>query len=287
MTAKSRLLAALQREDLNFLLTNRIPRRTVSRFVRWFSRIEQPLVRDISIGVWRFFSGLDLSEAASDTFRSMHDCFTRRLRPGIRPIDSRPDILVSPCDAIVGAHGSICGTALYQIKGRSYTLAELLRDDDLVSSFRDGRYVTLRLTSAMYHRFHAPHDCSVDLVSHIAGDRWNVNPPALRRVEKLYCKNERVVLRAKLAATAELLLLVPIGAVLVSGICLNFVDLDALKHQRPARLACPAEFRKGDEMGWFEHGSTIVVIANGRSALCDNVREGAIIRVGEPLLRLR
>jgi phosphatidylserine decarboxylase len=287
MTAKSNLLGVLQQEDLNFLLTNRIPRRTISRFVRWFSRIEQPLVRDVSIGVWRFFSGLDLSEASSDRFRSMHDCFTRRLRPGARPIDPRADILVSPCDAIVGACGSIRGTELYQIKGRSYTLAELLRDDELVEAHRDGRYVTLRLTSAMYHRFHAPHDCRVDLVSHIPGDRWNVNPPALRRVDKLYCKNERVVLRARLSAADEALLLVPVGAVLVSGIRLNFIELDELKHQRPSRCACHAEFRKGDEMGWFEHGSTILVIARGSSSLCDNVREGAFIRVGEPLMRLR
>jgi phosphatidylserine decarboxylase len=286
MTAKSRLLAALQQEDLNFLLTNRIPRRTIGRFVRWFSRIEQPLVRDISIRVWRFFSGLDLSEAESDRFRSMHDCFTRRLRPGARPIDPRPDVLVSPCDAIVGAHGSIRGTELYQIKGRSYTLAELLRDDDLVESHRDGRYVTLRLTSAMYHRFHAPYDCRVDLVSHIAGDRWNVNPAALRRVEQLYCKNERVVLRARLATADETLLLIPIGAILVSGIRLNFIELDESKHQRPSQRACHAEFRKGDEMGWFEHGSTILVIARGSCSLCDNVRAGAFIRVGEPLMRL-
>jgi phosphatidylserine decarboxylase len=287
MTAKSRLLGVLQQDDLNFLLTNRIPRRTISRFVRWFSRIEQPLVREVSIGVWRFFSGLDLSEANSERFRSMHDCFTRRLRPGSRPIDQRPGILVSPCDAIVGAHGCIRGTELYQIKGRSYTLAELLRDDELVESHRDGRYVTLRLTSTMYHRFHAPHDCRVDLVRHIPGDRWNVNPPALRRVDKLYCKNERVVLRARLSGADEALLLVPIGAILVSGICLNFIELDELKHRPPSGSACLAEFRKGDEMGWFEHGSTILVIAQGSSSLCDNVREGAFIRVGEPLMRLR
>jgi phosphatidylserine decarboxylase len=286
MTAKGRLLGMLQQEDLNFLLTNRIPRRTISRFVRWFSRIEQPLVRDVSIGMWRFFSGLDLSEASSDRFRSMHDCFTRRLRPGARPIDPTLDVLVSPCDAIVGAHGSIRGTKLYQIKGRSYTLAELLRDDELVESYRDGRYVTLRLTSAMYHRFHAPYDCRVDLVSHIPGDRWNVNPAALRRVDKLYCKNERVVLRARLSTADDTLLLVPIGAILVSGIRLNFIELDEFKHQRPSLVACQAEFRKGDEMGWFEHGSTILVIARGHSLLCDNVRAGAFIRVGEPLMRL-
>ena len=191
MTLRSRILRVLEQEDLNFLLTNRIPRRLATQFIGWFSQIEQPLVRDISIGLWRFFSDLDLREAKSTQFRSMHDCFTRELKDGARPVDRSADILVSPCDAIVGATGMIAGTDLYQIKGFPYTLEELLCDADLVEAHRDGRYVTLRLTSSMYHRFHAPHDCRVDQVTYISGDTWNVNPIALRRVEKLFCKNER------------------------------------------------------------------------------------------------
>ena len=87
MTVRSAFLRILQQEDLNFLLTNRSPRRLATRFMGWFSRIEQPLVRDLSIGVWRFFSGLDLSEAKKTQFRSMHDCFIRELKDGARPID--------------------------------------------------------------------------------------------------------------------------------------------------------------------------------------------------------
>ena len=119
MTVKSRILRALDREDVNFVLTNRLPRRVLNRFAGWFSRIEQPLVRDLSIDVWRFFSDLDLSEARDSQFRSMHDCFTRRLKPGARPIDQDPNILVSPCDAIVGAHGAIRGTDALSDQGRA------------------------------------------------------------------------------------------------------------------------------------------------------------------------
>ena len=105
MTVRSQLMRLIEQEDINFLLTNRIPRRLATQFIGWFSRIEQPLVRDLSIGVWRLFSGLDLREAKQTQFRSMHDCFTRELKDGARPIDARSDILVSPCDAIVGACG--------------------------------------------------------------------------------------------------------------------------------------------------------------------------------------
>jgi len=287
MTMRSRILRLLEQEDLNFLLTNRIPRRLLTQFMGWFSQIEQPLVRDISIGLWRFFSDLDLREARSTKFRSMHDCFIRQLKDGARPVERSAEILVSPCDAIVGATGTIAGTNLYQIKGFPYTLEELLCDRDLVEAHRDGRYVTLRLTSSMYHRFHAPHDCRVDRVTYVSGDTWNVNPIALRRVEKLFCKNERALLRTKLTATGDTVTLVLVAAVLVASIRLNFLDvLLSLKHRGPNVMACDAPFGKGDEMGWFQHGSTVIVLAPASFSLCDSVREGGLIRVGQPLMRL-
>jgi phosphatidylserine decarboxylase len=287
MTLRSRIQRVLEQENLNFLLTNRIPRRLATQFIGWFSQIEQPLVRDISIGLWRFFSDLDLREAKSTQFRSMHDCFTRELKDGARPVDRSADILVSPCDAIVGATGMIAGTDLYQIKGFPYTLEELLCDPTLVEAHRDGRYVTLRLTSSMYHRFHAPHDCRVDQVTYISGDTWNVNPIALRRVEKLFCKNERALLRTQLTATGDPVTLVLVAAVLVASIRLTFLDvLLSLKHRGPNVLACDAAFSKGEEMGWFQHGSTVIVLAPRTFSLCDNVREGNLIRVGQPLMHL-
>ncbi|MGZ3284637.1 MAG: archaetidylserine decarboxylase [Xanthobacteraceae bacterium] len=287
MTMRSRFLRLLEQEDINFLLTNRIPRRLLTQFMGWFSQIEQPLVRDISIGLWRFFSDLDLREARSTKFRSMHDCFIRQLKDGARPVERSAEILVSPCDAIVGATGTIAGTNLYQIKGFPYTLEELLCDRDLVEAHRDGRYVTLRLTSSMYHRFHAPHDCRVDRVTYVSGDTWNVNPIALRRVEKLFCKNERALLRTKLTATGDTVTLVLVAAVLVASIRLNFLDvLLSLKHRGPNVMACDAPFGKGEEMGWFQHGSTVIVLAPASFSLCGSVREGGIIRVGQPLMRL-
>jgi phosphatidylserine decarboxylase len=287
MTLRSQVLRLLAQEDLNFLLTNRIPRRLVTQFMGWFSRIQQPLLRDLSIGLWRFFCDLDLSEAKEQHFRSMHDCFIRELKDGARPIDGDPEILVSPCDAIIGACGTIAGTTLYQIKGFPYTLADLFCDPALADAHRNGRYVTLRLTPSMYHRFHAPHDCRVDQVTYISGDTWNVNPIALRRIQRLFCRNERALLRTKLAAGGHTITLVPVAAVLVAGIRLHFVDVTlSLAHRGCNVMACDASFRKGDELGWFEHGSTIIVFAPESFSLHEDVREGATIRVGQPLMRL-
>jgi len=287
MTVRSEILRVFEREDVNFLLTNRIPRRLATQFIGWLSRIEQPLVRDLSIGVWRLFADLDLRDAKKARFRSLHDCFIRELKDGARPIDARSDILVSPCDAIVGACGTIAGTDLYQAKGFSYSLEDLLGEPDLVAAHRNGRYVTLRLTSSMYHRFHAPCDCSVDRVIYISGDTWNVNPIALKRIERLFCKNERAIVPLKLAAGGQPVTLVAVAAILVASIRLHCLDAVLnLQHRGPNVLRCGAQFRKGEELGWFEHGSTIIVFAPEGFSLCQNVREGASIRVGEPLLRL-
>ena len=276
----------LQQEDINFLLTNRIPRRLLTRFVGWLSRIEQPLVRDISLGVWRLFSDLDLSEAKKTSFTSVRDCFTRELKEGARPIDRDPSVMTSPCDAIVGACGAIEGTSLYQIKGFPYRLEDLLHDPALVARYRDGRYATLRLTASMYHRFHAPHDGRVERVTYIAGDTWNVNPIALKRVERLFCRNERAILQMRLESV-HTIALVPVAAILVAGIRLNFLqNLRDLDHDGPKTTICDARFHKGDEMGWFEHGSTIIVFAPKEFSLCEGVRDGVTIRMGQPLMRM-
>src|SRR5690349_8856469 len=117
MTLRTAIAGIVANEDLNFLLTNRIPRQLLTRFIGWFSKIEQPWIRDASLATWKLFSDLDLSEAKKSRFKSMHDCFTRELRDGARPINSDASVLVSPCDAIVGASGRIQGTELLQAKG--------------------------------------------------------------------------------------------------------------------------------------------------------------------------
>jgi len=110
--------------------------------------------------------------------------------------------LVSPCDALVGACGRwlTLGAAG---EGVPYPLLDLLGDADLVRYYQGGQYATLRLTSSMYHRFHAPADCRVEQVNYISGDTWNVNPIALKRVERLFCKNERASFAAGYCRRAQ------------------------------------------------------------------------------------
>ena len=284
----SRILSKIVlQEDLNFLLTNRVPRQLLTRFMGWFSQIEQPLVRDLSIATWKLFADLDLSDARKTEFRSLHDCFTRELKPGARQVNGDPNLLTSPSDGIVGACGSIAGVELFQAKGFPYTLLDLLGDPELVERYRDGSYITLRLTSSMYHRFHAPADCDVHKVTYISGDTWNVNPIALKRVEKLFCKNERALIETTLTPSGQRILLVPVAAILVASIRLHFINvLLHIRYRGPNHIPCAAHFAKGQEMGWFQHGSTIIVFAPKGFALCDGIADGKQVRMGEALMRI-
>jgi phosphatidylserine decarboxylase len=174
-----------------------------------------------------------------------------------------------------------------QAKGSSYSVLDLVGDPAIAERYRNGTYVTLRLTSSMYHRFHAPADLAVEKVTYISGDTWNVNPIALKRIERLFCKNERAAIECRLERTGELLTLVPVAAILVASIRLHFVDVTFhLKYQGPNRIDCNARVAKGAEMGWFEHGSTIIVFAPPGMSLCTRWTTGDTIRMGQPLLNL-
>src|ERR1700751_2745670 len=125
----------LMREDISFLLSNRIPHRLANRLFGWFSQIEAPLLARASIAIWRLFADLDLSEARTQRFRSLHACFTRQLKAGARPVEGDPRVITSPCDAMVGACGLIDHDQLVQAKGFPYPLQELLLDPQLVELY--------------------------------------------------------------------------------------------------------------------------------------------------------
>jgi phosphatidylserine decarboxylase len=288
-TYASPLARFFLQEDINFLVTNRLPRRIATRLVGRFSRVENRMLTRASLAVWRLFADdLELHEARDTDFRSLHECFVRELKPGVRPIAPEPDVVVSPCDAIIGAFGDVRGTEAFQAKGFPYTLEDLLVDSRLVERHRDGRFLTLRLKPNMYHRFHAPCDARLRGVTYVSGDTWNINPIALERVERLFCKNERAVMDLEVPQFGGALTMVPVAAILVASIHFNFVNTPLTLAHRGARLfPCDAQVAKGEELGRFEAGSTIILFASRDFEFTEEVAPGALVRVGRPLLRHR
>jgi phosphatidylserine decarboxylase len=253
----------------------------------WFSHIKSPLLARLSIRVWRLFTDLDLSDARQQQFASLHDCFTRELVPGSRAIDPDPAVLCSPSDGIVGACGRVVDGMVLQAKGFPYSISELFGPSQDTNVFMNGSYITLRLTSSMYHRFHAPQDMTVEHVTYLSGDTWNVNPIALARVERLFCRNERAVLRGRLTNGGQPIALVPVAAILVASIRLHFLDvLLHLRYRGANEMSCTASCIKGQELGWFEHGSTIIVFTPPGFDLCEGIETGRQVRMGQALMRV-
>lgn len=287
MNSPNKPLARLSfSEQLNFLFTNRIPRRALTRFMGWYSKLRIKPLTKFSIWVWRQFADdLRLFESAQKDFESLHDCFTRTLVPGARPVCKDPGVLVSPCDAVVGEFGGIAGLEVLQAKGFPYTLPELLQDEALAEHYRDGQFVTLRLKSSMYHHFHAPLDGDITEISYISGDTWNVNPIALKKVERLFCRNERAVVRLHTPNPDSMVTLVPVAAVLVAS--MRFHGLEQalnLQYAGPNLIRYRKSYFKGDAIGYFEHGSTIVMLTSRRFQFYEGIRTGDSIRMGRPLM---
>lgn len=288
-TLVRRMIAAvLGNDSLNFVLTNHIPRRALTRLMARISRIEHPLFARPALALWQACSDLDLNEAKRRQFRSLHDCFIRELRPGARPFNPDPDTLCSPCDAIVGACGEITGDLVLQAKGMPYPLSELTGTPNIGDRYRGGRYLTLRITASMYHRFHAPDDARIEHVQYFPGDTWNVNPPALARVDRLFCRNERAAIRMRLQRDDTQILLVPVAAVLVASLRLHALDLTLHAGYRgPHALDCNHDVARGQEMGWFEHGSTIIMLVPAGFELHPHMLAGHRLRAGEVVMRRR
>ena len=287
VTLKYLFSTLMRQERLNFLLTNRIPRRALTLFMGWFSKLQHPVISRLSIGVWSKFAELHLEEAKQASFRSLHDCFIRELKQGARPVDKREDVLTSPCDGIVGACGEIVETRVFQAKGYPYSLIDLIGNLETVEKYRGGTFATIRITSSMYHRFHAPFDCRVRSINYISGDTWNVNPIALKRVEQLFCKNERAVIEVTHEQGAQSVLVVAVAAILVASIRLHCANvLLHLRYRGSNEIECDASYKKGDEMGWFEHGSTIIVLASKGFALLSHVADGTPVKMGQPLMQI-
>ncbi len=277
----------LSQEDVNFLLTNRIPRHALTRFMGWFSKVEFPPVRAASLAAWKFFCDVDMADAKQTRFRSLHEAFIRELREGARSVDPDPQTIASPSDGIVGTFGRIEAGMACQVKGAPYPLAELLGSGEEAAAYEGGWYVTLRLTAGMYHRFHAPHDLTVEQLRYIVGDTWNVNPIALKRIEQLFCKNERAPITVRLEASGHRLVLVPVAAVLVASIRLPWYDATANVRAKGERTEpLNQHFAKGAEMGWFEHGSTIILVAPPECRPVAGLETGARIRMGEALMTI-
>ena len=210
--------------------------------------------------------GLDMSEfAPSSSYRSLNKLFTRALINS-RDIDKDPNVVISPCDAKITDFGKIKDGMAYQIKGMSYDTAGLIGDSfkSSLPILEGGSFANFYLSPKDYHRYHIPFDLRVDAIVHIPGKLYPVNIPLLKNKPNLFIENERVVISA-LDNRDKRHFLILVGALNVGKMVVTFEDRIhtniSSNRVREYRYNTPIKLTKGELFGWFEMGSTIVILS--------------------------
>ncbi|HEU4614015.1 MAG TPA: archaetidylserine decarboxylase [Kofleriaceae bacterium] len=240
--------------------------------------------------------GADLTEAELDlrAYASLGDLFARRLRPGMRPIDAELGSIVAPCDGVLAARGTAVDGALIQAKGKTYQLDELLglegrsesgplhdRDRELAARLTGGEYATIYLSPRDYHRVHTPVDGRLVRYDYIPGALWPVNPVVAARRDRLLVRNERVVITID-AGRLGRVAIVMVGAAGVGNIALEYapesVTWRAQGERR--RIELDHELARGDELGAFRLGSTVVMVFEPKAVTLSG-EVGQMMRFGE------
>ncbi len=260
------------------------------------ARVPSPLRRP----AYRAFAravgaNLDETELALDEYETLGDFFARRLRDGARVVDESPGVVVAPCDGVIAAIGSASDGQLVQAKGKHYALGELLADEDYARTLDGGEYITIYLSPRDYHRVHVPFDAQILGYDFVPGALWPVNQTATKYRDRLLSRNERVVVRMELAGEVPITCaLVMVGASGVGNMVLSSwanefssASLRLTGERRRVELH-DTHLKRGDELGAFHLGSTVVMVF-GRSATSIALRGdvGSAVRFGERLGEVR
>ena len=272
-----------------------LPRYALTALVARVSRISQPRARDFLITRFATLYDIDLDEVgrpAPDGFRSLNDFFTRELKPGARPIDSDPTSVVAPADGRISAIGRIERDQILQAKGKTYSLHEFLSTNLAdANAYVGGQFATIYLAPHNYHRVHAPVAGRLERVHYVPGDLFSVNDASAAAIPNLFCRNERLIMHLDSAAG-------PVAVVLVGALNVGSISTPWTGEIRPEKRGVGREIRleessprtiaKGDLLGWFNMGSTVVILfQDGAVDWLEAVETGSTTRVGRPLAHHR
>ena len=279
-----------------FLLFQRMmPKGLITAIVYRLAHIRVRLIKDFLIRSFVKIYEVNLDEvqkSVPDGFISFNDFFTRELADGSRPIDSSDLSIVSPADGIISAAGSIERNAVLQAKGHDYSLEELLATDlDEAQRYYDGSFATIYLAPFNYHRVHAPLAGELVAVHFVPGSLFSVNETTVSFLRGLFTQNERLICHFRTSAGPMVLIFV--GALNVGSITTPWTgeirprkghvveNIDLRSSSQPKTV------NKGDLLGWFNMGSTIILLLP--PGVCDwrsGLESGEALRMGESLGRI-
>lgn len=236
-------METLQRIITSVLFQRLVNKRAFSALFGWLANKELPkryLLRLIDAFVHAFHTDLDEFEFDPNEVRTFNEFFARKLKPGIRTFHHP---LCAPADGFLSAFGPVTNGQLFQVKGKPYLLTELVQEK---SPLQAKSFLSIYLSLGDYHRVHLPFDATLTAIKRIPGTLYSLSPNTLDKVDRVYCKNERVVLEGVSAFGPFYLILV--GAIVVGAIS---IDKNAILN---------TEIKRGTEIGHFEMGSTVLLL---------------------------
>jgi phosphatidylserine decarboxylase len=268
-----------------------LPHHLLSRLMHAITRIEMRGFKDTLIRRIIDWYKVDMSEALESNptaYRSFNDFFTRALRPDARPVAEAATAIASPADGALSQAGDIEDGYLFQAKGHDYALLELLGGDPALSLlFEEGSFATIYLSPRDYHRVHMPYSGKLKKMVHVPGRLFSVNEATCRNVPRLFARNERVICLFDTDIGPMAVILV--GAIFVASIDTVWAGTVTPAHERisqwdypPSGRAKAITLEKGEELGRFNMGSTVIVLF-GKDAVewSEEFAAGSKLKMGQ------
>ena len=277
-------------DQLFIVLQHLLPQHQLSRLTGWLADTEIEWFKNFLIKLFANHFKVNMNEAAEpelENYPSFNAFFTRALQAEARPIDSDASLITCPADGAISQLGSIENGRIFQAKGRSYSAAELLADEARAAVFENGQFATIYLSPRDYHRVHMPIAGELSAQAYLPGDLYSVNRVTADSVDLLFARNERLVcyFDTELGPMAMVL----VGAMIVAGIETVWSGQVAPPSKNPKtidfkRAPAGVKLAKGEEMGRFKLGSTVILLFPENSiAWQDSYTANTPTRLGEAL----
>ena len=264
------------------VLQSAVPQHLISRIVGFVSKTQIHWIKNALIKIFIRFFRVNMGEAefsAAEDYRSFNDFFVRKLKPNQRQILGA---ITSPCDGTVSQAGHIENGRLLQVKGIEYSLTALLAKDNIDGYF-NGSFITIYLAPKDYHRVHAPVDCEIIQSRYVPGSLFSVNQLTTNHVEGLFARNERLI--CEFNTRYGMVSLILVGAMIVAGIKTVWKDTTyAPSTYVNEKSFSKSNFKQGEEIGYFELGSTVILVAQER--IDWTLSHGDQVKLGESLVNL-
>jgi len=267
-----------------------LPRHWLTSLIYRIARIRSPRVKDFLITRFVQLYDVDIEEIKLDVpqgFPTFNDFFVRELNDGARDIDDDAGAIISPADGTVSLAGTLRAGSILQAKGLDYSLDDLLATDlEESASYINGRFATIYLAPYNYHRVHAPFDGELLAARYVPGDLFSVNAATVSKLAGLFRRNERLIMHFRTEHGPAIVILV--GALNVGSISTPWSGEIRPRKAGAVEVidisAHDTKVRKGDLLGWFNMGSTVIVLMpDGVCEWHENLETGETVRMGESI----